>query len=84
MSDPLNHLGSIWYHSEPSDVPYSENLLRPISWFGLFLQQNDSNSKPTRLRFSAFFPHPTRLLEPTCLRNLHKISTLLVYLALLV
>ena len=23
MSDPLNHLGSIWYHSEPSDVPYS-------------------------------------------------------------
>ena len=42
MSDPLNHLGSIWYHSEPSDVPYSKNLLRPISWFGLFLQQNDS------------------------------------------
>jgi hypothetical protein len=21
MSDPLNHLGSIWYHSEPLDVP---------------------------------------------------------------
>ena len=41
---PLNHLGSIWYHSEPSDVPYSENLLRPISWFGLFLHQNDSRS----------------------------------------
>ena len=40
----LNHLGSIWYHSEPSDVPYSENLLRPISWFGLFLQQNDSST----------------------------------------
>ena len=39
----LNHLGSIWYHSEPSDVRYSENLLRPISWFGLFLQQNDFN-----------------------------------------
>ena len=39
----VNHLGSIWYHSEPSDVPYSENLIRPISWFGLFLQQNDSN-----------------------------------------
>ena len=37
------HLGPIWYHSEPSDVPYSENLLRPISWFGLFLQQNDSS-----------------------------------------
>ena len=37
------HLGPIWYHSEPSDVRYSENLLRPISWFGLFLEQNDSN-----------------------------------------
>ena len=22
---PLSHLGSIWYHSEPSDVRYSEN-----------------------------------------------------------
>ena len=36
------HLGPIWYHSEPSDVPYSQNLPRPISWFGLFLQQNDT------------------------------------------
>ena len=43
MSELLNHLGSIWYHSEPSDIPYSENLPRPISWFGLFLQQNNSN-----------------------------------------
>ena len=25
MSDPLNHLGPTWYHSEPSDVPYSPN-----------------------------------------------------------
>ena len=30
----------------------------------------------------AFFPYPTRLLEPTCLSNLHKISTLVVYLGL--
>ena len=37
------HLGPIWYHSEPLDVPYSQNLPRPISWFGLFLQQNDSS-----------------------------------------
>ena len=39
------HLGPIWYHSEPSDVPYSQNLPRPISWFGLFLWQNDSSAK---------------------------------------
>ena len=32
----------------------------------------------------AFFPHPTFLLWPTCLGNLQKISTVLVYLALLV
>ena len=38
------HLGPIWYHSEPSDVPYSQNLPRPISWFGLFLQHNDSST----------------------------------------
>ena len=37
------HLGPIWYHSEPSDVPYSQNLPRPISWFGLFLEQNNPN-----------------------------------------
>ena len=38
------HLGPIWYHSEPSDVLYSQNLPRPVSWFGLFLQQNDSSN----------------------------------------
>ena len=37
------HLGLIWYHLEPSVVPYSQNLPRPISWFGLFLQQNNSS-----------------------------------------
>ena len=25
MSDPLIHLGSIWYPSESSDIPYSPN-----------------------------------------------------------
>ena len=39
------HLGPIWYHSEPSDVPYFQNLLRPNSWFALFLQQNDSSNR---------------------------------------
>ena len=40
---PLNNLGSIWYHSELAGVPCSKNVLRPISWFGLFLQINDSS-----------------------------------------
>ena len=43
-------LGPIWYHSEASDVPYSQNLPRPISWFGLFLQQNDSSTLGLTLR----------------------------------
>ena len=25
MSDPINHLGSIWYYSKPLEVPYSPN-----------------------------------------------------------
>ena len=33
MSDPLNHLGSIWYQSEPSDVPYSPNQYLALDFF---------------------------------------------------
>ena len=44
------HLGPIWYHSEPSDVPYSQKLPRPISWIGLFLQLYDSNTKTFQRR----------------------------------
>ena len=35
MSDPLNHLGSIRYHSEPSDVPYSQNQLLDWTFFAV-------------------------------------------------
>ena len=44
MTDPLNHLGSIWYHSEPLEISY---LTKPVSWFGLFchfLQQTGSST----------------------------------------
>jgi hypothetical protein len=40
MSDPLDHLGSIWYHSEPSDVPYSANQFLGWDFFCHFLQQD--------------------------------------------
>ena len=33
MSDPLNHFGSIWYHSEPSDVPYSPYQFLTLDFF---------------------------------------------------
>ena len=33
------HLGPIWYHSEPSDVPYSPNHFLGWDFFCCFLQQ---------------------------------------------
>ena len=40
------HLGSIWYHSEPSDVPYSPNQFLGWDFFCRFLQQTGSNCPP--------------------------------------
>ena len=51
MGSLMLHLEPIWYHSEPSNVPYSQNLPRTISWFGLLLQQNDSNLKNKKVLF---------------------------------
>ena len=46
MSDPLNHLGSVWYHSEPSDIPYSPNQFLGLDFFFCrFLQQDGSSNK---------------------------------------
>ena len=42
MSYPLNHLGSIWYHSEFSDIPYSLNQFLGWDFFCRFLQQEGS------------------------------------------
>ena len=40
MSEPpSNHLGSIWYHSEPLEVPYSPNQLLGCDFFCRFLQE---------------------------------------------
>ena len=35
MSDPLNHLGLIWYHSEPLEVPYSPNQFLGWDFFAI-------------------------------------------------
>ena len=37
------HLGPIWYHSEPSDVPYSPNQFLGWDFFCRFLQQDGSS-----------------------------------------
>ena len=45
MRDPLSHLGSISYHSEPSDVPYSPNQFLGCDFFCRFLQQDGSSGR---------------------------------------
>ena len=42
ISHPINHLGLIWYHSEPSDVPYSPNKFLALDFFCRFLHQDGS------------------------------------------
>ena len=41
-----HHLGSIWCHSEPSDVPYFPNQILDLDFFCRFLQQDSSNTVP--------------------------------------
>ena len=44
ISYPLNHLGSVWYHSEISDVPYS--LSKFLGWdFFCYFSHQDGSSK---------------------------------------
>ena len=43
ISDPLNHLGPIWYHSEPSDIAYLPNQSLGWDFFCRFLQQSGSS-----------------------------------------
>ena len=72
-SSLMLHSGPIWYHSEPSDVPYSQNLPWPISWFGLFLQQNDSRKCRWICRLRSFLNlDSTVLLEVHVLQEGHK------------
>ena len=40
MSDPLNHLESIWYHSKPLEVPYSLDQFLGFDFFLPFLKAN--------------------------------------------
>ena len=44
ISDLFNQLGSIWYHSEPSDVPYPPNQFLGWDFFCGFLQKDSSKS----------------------------------------
>ena len=43
MSDSFNHLGSIWYQSEPLEVSYFPNQFLGLDFFCRFLQQTGSS-----------------------------------------
>ena len=48
-------LGSIWYHSDPSDVPYSPNQFLSLDFFCRFLQQEKTGKiKKTFVYFSQY------------------------------
>ena len=49
MRYPLKHLGSIWYHSEPSDIPYSPNQFLGWDFFAA------SYSKTALVKITFFF-----------------------------
>ena len=44
MSDPLYHLGSIWYHLENVEVPYSVNQFLGWDFFCRFLEETGSKA----------------------------------------
>ena len=44
MSDSFNHLGSIWYQSEPLEVLFCPNEFIGLDFFSRFLQQTGSNA----------------------------------------
>ena len=48
------HLGPIWYHSEPSDVPYSPNQFLGWDFFCRFLQQDGSSILELEILFQFF------------------------------
>ena len=48
------HLGPIWYHSEPSNVPYSPNQFLGWDFFCRFLQQDGSSILELEILFQFF------------------------------
>ena len=85
MSDRLNNLGSIWYHSEPSNVPYSPNHFLSRDFFMLLIatqlyqlrQYLQSRNHQTLQVYLLYFipslqsaPHTTRSGHGPLLSNL--------------
>ena len=54
MSDPLNHLGSIWYSSGPSDSPVSQTSFL-VGTFVCFLQLDRSGTIYSNIKRTVHF-----------------------------
>ena len=50
--DPINHLGSIWYHSEPLERGLV--IHKPVTWLGLFLLFLKANQLQRRVPFATY------------------------------
>ena len=58
MSGPLNHLGSILYHSEAIEIPYSRKPVTGHELFCRFLQQTGSSPN---IKLCMFHKHSSPL-----------------------
>ena len=59
MTDSFNHLGSIWYQSEPLEVPCCPNQLLGLDFFCCFLKQTGSRTICTQSRSEQFWKQNT-------------------------
>ena len=54
MNDPLNYLGSIWYPSEPSDVPYPPNQFLGWDFFDISYSKTALVNNPKGIHMYCF------------------------------
>ena len=57
MDDLFNNLGSIWYHSEPLDIPYYPNQFLDLDFFAV------SYSKSALAKNNTYKMHFLHLLD---------------------
>ena len=63
MRDPLNHLGSIWYQSEPLETPISKTRVSCLGLFCHSLQQTGSKTLSPRKFEEKWLENKDSLLE---------------------
>ena len=73
MSDPPNHLGLIWNHSEPLEVPYLPNQFLSWDFFCRFLQQTSSKCQTSCTTWAVKFV--TNMVKSTLFLSIKWLTT---------